>query len=130
MKKIIIKLDKKKLSPKINKISIRWSVSYLKKKINNNIFLKTNKTIIVNCMIIDRDCLNTRNLFYLKNLPIEKESFVIIPVEGKINQAIKDTTISGIAFDVLKTVTMISDEMVWSSGGMCGKKQLIPSLAK
>jgi TldD protein len=45
---------------------------------------------------------------------------------GKINQAIKDTTISGIAFDVLKTVTMISDEMVWSSGGMCGKKQLIP----
>ena len=45
---------------------------------------------------------------------------------GKIGQAIKDTTISGIAFDVLKTVSMISDEMVWSSGGMCGKKQLIP----
>ena len=45
---------------------------------------------------------------------------------GKIGPAIKDTTISGIAFDVLKTVTMISDEMVWSSGGMCGKKQLIP----
>ena len=45
---------------------------------------------------------------------------------GKIQQAIKDTTISGIAFDVLKTVSMISDEMVWSSGGMCGKKQIIP----
>ena len=45
---------------------------------------------------------------------------------GKIKQAIKDTTISGIAFDVLKTVSMISDEMVWSSGGMCGKKQIIP----
>ena len=45
---------------------------------------------------------------------------------GKIKQAIKDTTISGIAFDVLKTITMISDEMVWSSGGMCGKKQIIP----
>ena len=45
---------------------------------------------------------------------------------GKLGQAIKDTTISGIAFDVLKTVTMISDEMVWSSGGMCGKKQIIP----
>ena len=45
---------------------------------------------------------------------------------GKLGQAIKDTTVSGIAFDVLKTVTMISDEMVWSSGGMCGKKQLIP----
>ena len=45
---------------------------------------------------------------------------------GKLGQAIKDTTISGIAFDVLKTVSMISDEMVWSSGGMCGKKQIIP----
>tara|TARA_B100000029_G_scaffold144883_2_gene140134 strand:+ start:4762 stop:6141 length:1380 start_codon:yes stop_codon:yes gene_type:complete len=45
---------------------------------------------------------------------------------GKLGQAIKDTTISGVAFDVLKTVAMISDEMVWSSGGMCGKKQLIP----
>jgi len=45
---------------------------------------------------------------------------------GRLGQAIKDTTISGIAFDVLKTVSMISDEMVWSSGGMCGKKQLIP----
>ena len=45
---------------------------------------------------------------------------------GQIKQAIKDTTISGIAFDVLKTVSMISDEMVWSSGGMCGKKQIIP----
>ena len=45
---------------------------------------------------------------------------------GKLGQAIKDTTISGIAFDVLKTVDMISDEMKWSAGGMCGKKQLIP----
>jgi len=45
---------------------------------------------------------------------------------GKIGSAIKDTTISGIAFDVLKTVTMVSDEMKWSSGGMCGKKQIIP----
>ena len=45
---------------------------------------------------------------------------------GQIKQAIKDTTISGIPFDVLKTVSMISDELVWSSGGMCGKKQLIP----
>ena len=45
---------------------------------------------------------------------------------GKIGSAIKDTTISGIAFDVLKTVTMVSDEMKWSAGGMCGKKQIIP----
>ena len=45
---------------------------------------------------------------------------------GKLGRAIRDTTISGIAFEVLKSVTMISDEMKWSSGGMCGKKQWIP----
>lgn len=45
---------------------------------------------------------------------------------GKIGRAIKETTISGIAFDVLKTVDMVSSEMSWSSGGMCGKKQWIP----
>ena len=45
---------------------------------------------------------------------------------GKLGRAIKDTTISGIAFDVLKTVDMISSDMSWSSAGMCGKKQLIP----
>ena len=27
---------------------------------------------------------------------------------------------------MLKTVTMISDDMVWSCSGMCGKKQMIP----
>jgi len=45
---------------------------------------------------------------------------------GKLGKAIKDTTISGIAFDLLKTVTMISGDMKWSCGGMCGKKQMIP----
>ncbi|PIE23468.1 MAG: peptidase [Planctomycetota bacterium] len=45
---------------------------------------------------------------------------------GKLGRAIKDTTISGIAFDLLKTVEMVSGDMVWSAGGMCGKKQLIP----
>ena len=45
---------------------------------------------------------------------------------GKIGRAIKETTISGIAFDVLKTVDMISSDMSWSAGGMCGKKQWIP----
>ena len=45
---------------------------------------------------------------------------------GKLGQAIKDTTISGVAFDMLKTVTMISDDMSWGCGGMCGKKQWIP----
>jgi len=45
---------------------------------------------------------------------------------GQLGRAIKDTTISGIAFDVLKTIDMISSDMSWSSAGMCGKKQLIP----
>ena len=45
---------------------------------------------------------------------------------GKLGRAIHDTTISGIAFDMLKTVSMVSDEMKWESAGMCGKKQPIP----
>ena len=46
--------------------------------------------------------------------------------DGKLGKALKDLTISGVAFDVLKSVTMISDDMTWSNAGMCGKKQLIP----
>lgn len=45
---------------------------------------------------------------------------------GKLGKAIRDTTVSGVAFDVLKTVDMISDEMVWLNSGMCGKKQPFP----
>ncbi len=45
---------------------------------------------------------------------------------GKIGRAIRDTTISGVAFDVLKTVDMVSDDLRWQSSGMCGKKQPIP----
>ena len=45
---------------------------------------------------------------------------------GKVGNALRDTTISGVAFDMLKTVTMVGDELTWSSGGMCGKKQMIP----
>lgn len=44
---------------------------------------------------------------------------------GKLGRAIRDTTISGVAFDMLKTVSMISDDVLWMSGGMCGKKQPI-----
>ena len=44
---------------------------------------------------------------------------------GVIGKAIKETTISGVAFDLLKTVTMISDDMYWTAAGMCGKKQQI-----
>lgn len=46
--------------------------------------------------------------------------------KGKLGRAILDTTISGVAFDMLKTVDMVSDEMVWSSSGFCGKKQPMP----
>lgn len=46
--------------------------------------------------------------------------------DGKLGKAITDTTISGVAFDMLKEVTMLSDEMVWSCAGMCGKKQPMP----
>lgn len=46
--------------------------------------------------------------------------------DGKIGRAINDTTISGVAFDMLKEVTMVSDQMSWSCAGMCGKKQIIP----
>ncbi|MCL2043280.1 MAG: TldD/PmbA family protein [Treponema sp.] len=46
---------------------------------------------------------------------------------GKIADALRDTTISGVAFDMLKTVTAVSDDMIWASGGMCGKKQAIPT---
>ena len=42
---------------------------------------------------------------------------------GKLGSAVRDTTISGVAFDMLKTVTAVSDDMVWSKGGLCGKKQ-------
>ena len=47
--------------------------------------------------------------------------------KGKIKRAIRDTTISGVAFDVLKTITMLSDQMDWTANGTCGKKQGIPA---
>ena len=42
---------------------------------------------------------------------------------GKLGKAIFDTTISGVAFEMLKTVDMVSDDMYWECGGYCGKKQ-------
>jgi len=45
---------------------------------------------------------------------------------GKLGRAIRDTTISGVAFDMLKTVTMVGDDLAWYCSGMCGKKQPIP----
>ncbi len=46
--------------------------------------------------------------------------------KGKLGRALRDTTISGVAFEVLKTVDMLSDDLSWSCSGMCGKKQMIP----
>lgn len=43
--------------------------------------------------------------------------------EGKLHRAIRDTTLSGVAFDMLKTVTMVGDTVRWSASGTCGKKQ-------
>ncbi len=45
---------------------------------------------------------------------------------GKLGKAILDTTVTGIAFDMLKTVDMVSDNITWSSSGFCGKKQRMP----
>ncbi len=45
---------------------------------------------------------------------------------GKLARPILDTTISGIAFEMLKTVDMVSDTITWSSSGFCGKKQPMP----
>lgn len=42
---------------------------------------------------------------------------------GKLAKAIKETTISGIAVELLKSITAISDDLTWSGGGTCGKKQ-------
>ncbi len=45
---------------------------------------------------------------------------------GKLGRAVRDTTISGVAFDMLKTVTHVGDDFKWSMpGGWCGKKQRI-----
>ena len=42
---------------------------------------------------------------------------------GKLGRALLDTTVTGIAFDMLKTVDMVSGEVEWASSGFCGKKQ-------
>jgi len=42
---------------------------------------------------------------------------------GKLGKPIRETTISGVAFEMLKTVDMVSDDMHWDSSGFCGKKQ-------
>ncbi len=42
---------------------------------------------------------------------------------GKLGNAITDTTVSGAAINMLKTVDAVSDDMYWECSGYCGKKQ-------
>ncbi len=42
---------------------------------------------------------------------------------GKLGRAIRDTTVSGRAIDMLRTVDAVSDDMHWECSGYCGKKQ-------
>ena len=45
---------------------------------------------------------------------------------GKLGRRLRETTISGVAFDMLKSVSMVSDDFAWESSGYCGKKQPMP----
>ncbi|MEO5672949.1 MAG: TldD/PmbA family protein [Ramlibacter sp.] len=43
--------------------------------------------------------------------------------DGRVGNAIRDTTLSGSAIKVLQSVDAVSDDMHWSCSGYCGKKQ-------
>jgi TldD protein len=42
---------------------------------------------------------------------------------GKLSHAIKDTTISGNAVDILSSITMVSNDFIWDVTGLCSKFQ-------
>lgn len=42
---------------------------------------------------------------------------------GKLGNAVSETTVSGTAINMLKTVDAVSDDMYWECNGYCGKKQ-------
>jgi TldD protein len=42
---------------------------------------------------------------------------------GKLGAAIRDTTVSGSAIEVLQAVDAVSSDMYWEANGYCGKKQ-------
>jgi TldD protein len=44
-------------------------------------------------------------------------------INGKLGRAIADTTVSGTAINMLKTVDAVSNDMYWECSGYCGKKQ-------
>ena len=47
--------------------------------------------------------------------------------DGKIKAPIRDTTLSGVAVDLLKTVSMVGHDLEWGAFGTCGKKQPCPN---
>jgi TldD protein len=47
--------------------------------------------------------------------------------DGKIERVLRDTSVSGLAFNALQSVSMVSDEFHWdTSGYVCTKKQPMP----
>jgi len=44
---------------------------------------------------------------------------------GKLGKALKDTSVSGNAYEVLNTISMVSDKLEWLAGGLCVHKQWI-----
>lgn len=46
---------------------------------------------------------------------------------GKLGRALKETTVSGLALDVLKSTTMLADDLKFFNNGYCGKKQMMPT---
>jgi TldD protein len=47
-------------------------------------------------------------------------------VDGKLGRPLREATISGVAFEMLKSVSMVSRDFEWESSGYCGKKQPMP----
>jgi TldD protein len=43
--------------------------------------------------------------------------------KGRLGRAVRDTTLSGSAIKVLQSVDAVSDDLHWTCGGYCGKKQ-------
>lgn len=46
---------------------------------------------------------------------------------GKLGRALKETTVSGMAFDVLTSTSMLADDIKFFNNGYCGKKQMMPT---
>ena len=91
-----------------------------------NLAIGTKKQLLQVSVCVKAPADTLRNLGNIVNALDVKRNILAALKKGKLARAILDTTVSGIAFDMLKTVDMVSDEMVWSSSGFCGKKQPMP----